>query len=314
MTHNDQSPTTDTPNRSDRELGFTVTAKQALPSTGDPLSDAWLQRSREEGEPETTIRRRLAALRSVGNAGTATRDEIETWWKSRTELAAATRATDLACLRSFYRWCQVWEHRLDDPAHRLRAPKVTTGLPRPAPDAAIARLLEACRDSHPDLFRAYALGALAGLRVSEVAALAWADVDESAHHLTVRAGKGSKARRVSVAASTLELIGPARNGDYSVVTGTSEYYTAAALQRRANRGIRRAGLTLTFHQLRHRFGTVAYRSSKDLVAVRDLMGHASMATTAVYAAAADETAQRIAAAVALPRQQPRATEALEEQP
>lgn len=38
----------------------------------------------------------------------------------------------------------------------------------------------------------------------------------------------------------------------------------------------------TGHTLRHRFATEAYRGSRDLRAVQELLGHASVATTQIY--------------------------------
>ena len=54
----------------------------------------------------------------------------------------------------------------------------------------------------------------------------------------------------------------------------------------------------TFHQLRHRYGTLAYQATRDLVAVGRQMGHSSPVTTAIYAAASDDVADAIAEAVA----------------
>ena len=74
--------------------------------------------------------------------------------------------------------------------------------------------------------------------------------------------------------------------------------TAGQLQRRANRAIKAAGVDATFHQLRHRYGTVAYQATRDIVAVGQQLGHSSPVSTAIYAAASDEVADEIAAAVA----------------
>ncbi|MFR9758230.1 tyrosine-type recombinase/integrase [Streptomyces sp. TR06-5] len=49
------------------------------------------------------------------------------------------------------------------------------------------------------------------------------------------------------------------------------------------------GIRMRYHQLRHRFGTAVYRASgRDLLLTQRLMRHASPATTAGYAAVADE--------------------------
>jgi integrase len=56
--------------------------------------------------------------------------------------------------------------------------------------------------------------------------------------------------------------------------------------------------TATLHQLRHRFGTAAYDVGHDLRVVQELMGHATPATTALYAAVASDSA--VATVQALP--------------
>ena len=55
----------------------------------------------------------------------------------------------------------------------------------------------------------------------------------------------------------------------------------------------RAGVDGTFHALRHRYGTLAYQATRDLVAVGRQMGHSSPVTTAIYAAASDDVADEI---------------------
>ena len=49
---------------------------------------------------------------------------------------------------------------------------------------------------------------------------------------------------------------------------------------------------------RHRYGTMAYQATRDLLAVGRQMGHSSPVTTSIYAAPADDVADVIAEAVA----------------
>ena len=256
-------------------------------------SDDWIAHLTQERRPANTVATARRVMRSLPNASDATREDVEAWWASRAHLSPATRSNDLAILRTFYAWCRRWEHRDDDPTARLDAPKVDKGLPRPLSRADLHRLLAVLPD---DLRRAVALGAYAGLRVSEVAALHWHDVDLEARRARILHGKGGKSRLVALGAVLIDQILPDTGGN--VVTGTPRAYTAATLQRRINRAIRRAGIDATFHQLRHRYGTLAYQATRDLVAVGRQMGHSSPVTTAIYAAASDDVADAIAEAVA----------------
>jgi len=259
----------------------------------DPLSLAWLRWCMNEGIPTNTTARRLSTLRSLPNAGTATREDVEGWWLARAHHAPASRANDLANLRSFYKWCRRWDHRApgDDPTLRIDSPRVEPGLPRPMPDADLHKVLDLMTD--PDR-RAVALGAYAGLRISEAAALDWSNVDLEARQIRVMRSKGGKSRLIPMSAVLLAALLPNTGGN--VVTG-GEAHDTDWLARRIRKAFRRAGVDATFHQLRHRFGTLAYRATGDILAVSRLMGHANINTTAIYAASNDEVAVRIANAV-----------------
>ena len=259
----------------------------------DDLSQAHLDHLDAEREPPNTIASRRRVLTSLGNAGTASREEVEAWWATRRDKAPGTRSNDLANLRAFYKWCARWEHREDDPTRRIDAPKVSKGLPHPTSRTDLRNLLDGALP--PDLTRAVALGAYAGLRVSEVAALDWRDVDLEARRARVL-GKGQKWRLVALGVILIDYLLP--DTGRNVVTGTDEVYSAAQLQRRVNRAMKVAGVDGTFHSLRHRYGTLAYQATLDLVAVGRQMGHTSPVTTVIYAAASDDTADIIAEAVA----------------
>ena len=257
----------------------------------DPLSIKWIDWCENERLPLNTIMRRRATLRSMSFAGIATREDVEQWWAGRTHLAPATRANDLANLRTFYKWCIRWELRDDDPTLRLDAPKIPKGLPRPISRAELHILLDVLV---PDLRRAVCLGAYAGLRVSEAAGQDWADMDLEMHRIRVH-GKGDKTRLVGLSPVLLDSLLPNTGGN--IVTAGGKPYTAQVLARKVNRAFAAAGVHATFHQLRHRFGTMALAGTSNLLAVSRAMGHASPATTAIYAATSDAELDVISDAV-----------------
>jgi integrase len=261
-------------------------------SMQDPLSAAYLAWSRSEHAPVNTVQSRARVFRTLPNAGTATREEVEAWWLTRSHLAPATRALDISTLRAFYKWCRRWEHRTDDPTLRIDAPRVDPGLPRPMSRADLHRALDSLA---PHLRRAVCLGAYAGLRVSEAARLDWSDVDLESRTIRVMHSKGGKSRRIPMSAVLLNELLPVTGGN--VVMGGGEPYAPDSLTRRMHLAFRALGITATFHTLRHRYGTIAYKATGDILAVSRLMGHANINTTKVYAAANDEVAARIADAV-----------------
>ena len=258
----------------------------------DPLAAAWVEHLQATNTPPNTVARRASTLRAIPAPSTATREDIEAWWLTRSYLAPATRANDLATLRALYKWAQRWEHRADDPTLRIDAPRVPNGLPRPMSRTDLQTLKDTLP---PDLRRAICLGAYAGLRVSEAAALRWDDMDTDRYRARIMNSKGGKSRLVAISPLLLDELLPDTGAN--VVTGDDRTHTPASLQRRINRAIRRAGVDATFHKLRHRYGTLAYQATGDLVAVARQMGHSSVVTTAIYAAASAEVADKIAAAV-----------------
>lgn len=251
----------------------------------------WLRRDRNYSQNTIAAYRRVLA--TINDPETATQDEVEDWWLDRDHLSPATRRQELAALRSFYRWMIRWDHRDDDPTRRLDAPKMGHRLPRPMGREDLHRLLAV---TSGDMRRAICLGAYAGLRVAEVAALDWADVDVEARRIIVRGGKGDKDRPVGLSPLLLDALLPVTGGN--VVRAGGKAYSANALQQKVNATIRAAGVDGTFHKLRSRFATVALASTGNLLAVSRALGHSSPATTAIYAATADSDLDLIAEAVA----------------
>lgn len=266
------------------------------PAHPDPNVERFLDWAlTDRGRSPRTVARYRIVLRQLPDPTCADLDDISAWWDARRHLAPATRENELACLRSFYRWATRWDIRPDDPTRRLEAPKVASTVPRHVGRADLHALLTACdAEGAADLRRAFCLGAYAGLRVSEAAALRWGDISREDRRIVV-AGKGAKERRVGLSPVLLDELLPEVAGN--VVRAGGDAYSADALQRRANRFMKRHGIDLTFHALRKRWATLAIAKTGNVHAVAKAAGWASIETANTYAAMSDETLDAIAAAV-----------------
>jgi integrase len=160
--------------------------------------------------------------------------------------------------------------------------------------------------------------AFTGLRLGELLALRWRDVDFAASTVRVRASyalgevttpKSGKVRSVPLApdvASALAKLGKRADwiGDDDLVFagGAGGFLDGSALRRRYKAALGRAGLrALRFHDLRHTFGTRMIARA-DIRRVQEWMGHADVQTTMKYLHYAPhaEDARLVAEAFALP--------------
>jgi len=250
----------------------------------------WLDSLEARNLSPNTIATYARTMRTFPDADGADVDRAEAWWQSRRALSPATRCNELAAVRAFYRWQIRHDVRPDDPTRLIDAPKLPRGIPHPLSRVDLAHLLNTLGD---DMRRAVALGAYAGLRVSEAASLDWREVDREFNRLRV-SGKGAKERLVGLHPLLLDHLLPDTGGN--VVTAGESVYSAGTLQRKVNRAIKDAGVQATYHAARHRFGTVALAGTDNLLAVSRAMGHSKPETTAIYAAATDSDLDLIAAA------------------
>ena len=219
--------------------------------------------------------------------------------------AAESRRAYVCHIRAFYRWAKqtgIVEH---DPAEVLTLPQVPRHLPRPIEEDDLSIALESAR---PKMRAMITLAAWAGLRCMEVAQLDWSDVHrepDGSSFLHVR-GKGNKERRVEIGQtviSALQAYGMKRRG--AMFLGQDgRQIDPKSVSRSINRFLASHGIDATAHQLRHRYGTIAYALSHDLRMVQEMLGHASPQTTAGYTRPSRESATRMVAemdALTLPK-------------
>lgn len=253
----------------------------------------WARRDRNRSP--ATLKRYTSVLSDLSASVdplTASIDDVEAWWATRYDLSPATRANELACVRSFYKWAARFDLRADDPTRRLDPPRVPNRVPRMIGRTDFEALLGKYTEDEPALRRAYALGGYAGLRVSECAALDWRDVDVEARRLFVR-GKGQKERPVPISVPLLDALLPDTGGN--VLTASATPISPAALTRRINRHMaRHLDGRHSFHDLRKRGASIALSKGANPVAVKTMFGWSSMETVMSYSVVVDDELDRIA--------------------
>ncbi|HOV56618.1 MAG TPA: tyrosine recombinase XerC [Rhodanobacteraceae bacterium] len=197
----------------------------------------------------------------------------------------------LAAARSLFRYL-VREGDLNhDPAAGVRAPRLQRKLPQVLDVDEAAALVEipvdgaAARRDRAILELLYS----SGLRVAELVALRWGDLDLADGSVRVT-GKGGKARDVPVGSRAREALAALRgedapDGDTPVFRGRlGGPISAAAVRRRLKMWARAQGVDKRVypHLLRHSCASHVLESSGDLRAVQELLGHADIGTTQIY--------------------------------
>jgi len=130
-------------------------------------------------------------------------------------------------------------------------------------------------------------GLLAGLRVAELCDLTVPDIDLAGAVLAVIEGKGKKDRNLPINAKLLnvlrEWIG-ARTQGFLFPGPNGKRLSERTFQVRLTELAKAAGIRKAIHPhlMRHSFACALLRSGADLREVQELLGHANLATTAIY--------------------------------
>ena len=228
-------------------------------------------------------------------------------------LAYGSVRSALYGLRALYRALRWAGAVRDDPAREVKAPIDPTPAhtrKRAIPPAQLRRLLALPLERHGEAAPGardaalLTLGATLGLRAGEIVALDVDDVDLRLGEVHVRSGKGGKARRVPLtggaaavlarwltAREALRLRGEVSQYERALAVSFRPSCAGARLSARGLRTVVNAYLAAAglppdmwgVHTLRRTAGTRLYRATRDLHVVADLLGHASVTTSAIYA-------------------------------
>ncbi len=294
-------------------------AKKTQPAALADLVPAWLswlkiKNHRPRGV--ATYQKELGYVLAALGAGATVADW--TWEKLSLHLAElverdispASIGKRIAAARSFGSWMRKAGHLDRDPAQDLDRPRRAKSLPRPLTttesrglwslmQTPIEQVAPGRRWPWQRNMRILALGLLAGMRLSEIAALTWRDCDLEAGIIRVVAGKGGKDRTIPIAAQLrpfLEAVPEYERRPRHAVAGRRDgrCLSHKSVCHTMDRFVRLALPDVSMHRLRHSFASSLYSAGADLFVLQDLLGHEDPNTTRIYVRV---DAARLAAAV-----------------
>jgi integrase len=294
--------------------------------TGATFADAaeeWLRYVEEDRErkPSTVrdyrsvLNSRLLPMFGAMPIEEITPAEIERWRRSLTGLSNRTKNKLLIVMHGIFRRAQTAYGLQANPLARVeKHPQRSSGdIEVFAPEEVWALVRAAVTEQDGALFLT---AAFTGLRMGELIALHWRDVDFAGSTIRVRASYGAgrlttpksgKVRAVPMApdvAAAIAQLGRRQHwtgdDDLVFVGESGAYVDGSALRRRYKAALTRGGLRgLRFHDLRHTFGTRMIAKA-DIRRVQEWMGHADVQTTMKYLhyAPREEDARLVAEAFA----------------
>jgi integrase/recombinase XerD len=257
-----------------------------------------------------------AAAESQGGTGfalaTIDRERIAGYFGHLRErgYSSASIARKTAALRSFFQYLRRKGEVPVDPTLGIGSPEFKKPLPRTVEDDHVRALLAFSenRDT-PEGLRDNAMLRLlssTGMRVGELVVVDVDDVDFEAGRVRV-VGRGNRERSLPLDATTLASIRTYLDQARPFLTRNAGQQSALVVNQRGQRLtrqgfwlimkglVREAGLPaiMTPHMLRHSFATHQIGEGLALEELRQLLGHASIATTQIYTQLAGQPAEDV---------------------
>ena len=149
--------------------------------------------------------------------------------------------------------------------------------------AVLSRALKEAEASRPVSVAAIRVAALTGLRISEVIAMQWDDIDLCSGRVHLPSTKtGPRVHDLPTAALALVVACP-RINDWVFTYGRSAPVTYRTVRQHFSEVVAKAGLkNVRLHDLRRTLITVAAASGEGAFVIRGLLGHATMQIAARY--------------------------------
>ena len=221
---------------------------------------------------------------------------------------AKTRARKVSSLRSFFKYLTVKEHALEEnPVKNLELPSVKKSLPKHLTLEESLELIAAAGSKYPR--RDYCIITLllgCGMRLSELVGINLQDIRDNTLRLL---GKGNKERIVYLNEACLHALEEYRaeraampkaaNSKALFLSSRGTRITPRRVQQIIEQRLKAAGLGgrgYSPHKLRHTAATLLYQHGKvDIRVLKEILGHANLATTELYTHVSDSQVEEAAA-------------------
>jgi integrase len=271
----------------------------SLPDAWDLALNGWLLWLKLGGVSVNTMRLRREHVRPIARRS-KTRHPRELTLAILEELCDEPWSNEYrrgvrTSLISFCEWCRAHELMDSNPAIHLPAVPGDKPKPRPAPDEVWIDLLESARPRERMMAR---LAGEAGLRRGEIARTRRSDLihDVTGWALIVL-GKGNKQRVVPI---TEDLAGAIRGfcEHGYLFPGETNGHLSPGWVGQSISDLMPPGWTI--HKLRHRYASRGYAGTRDIFAVKEALGHQSVATTQMYVAITRDDVRRVSEAAGYP--------------
>jgi integrase/recombinase XerC len=233
----------------------------------------------------------------------------------RRGLSRRTVARKLSAIRTFYRFLHLEERLESNPTRSVRAPRIERRLPAHLSRADLEAILglaetRAAENTWKGTRDLVIMELLygSGVRLSELHGLDVPDLDLVGDQMKVR-GKGRKERIVPLTSAAVVAVRRylPRRAERSAADVPAKDRAALLLNGRGRRLSRRsiqkvvAGLleaagggdAASVHSLRHSFATHLLDAGADLMAVKELLGHASLSSTQIYTHTSRERLKKV---------------------
>ncbi len=235
---------------------------------------------------------------------------VRSWLASLAEAGISHRSLSrkTATIKSFFKFLKKNGVKLKDPMLGISAPKFQKKLPEFIPDEKMERLFEddIFQEGFPG-FRDYLILELlygTGIRLSELIGIKDQDLDPKKKLLKIT-GKGNKQRVVPLNYNLLNAIDQYqterdqmhfdKSEGFLILTNRGKKAYPMFIQRIVKKYLNliTTAENISPHLLRHSFATSLLNNGADLNAIKDLLGHESLAATQVYTHNSVEKLKRI---------------------
>jgi integrase/recombinase XerD len=213
--------------------------------------------------------------------------------------SSASIARKTAAVRSLFQYLRRKGEVASDPTEGLNSPEVRKPLPRTVDDGDVSALLALCQSREtPEGMRDHAMLRLlsaTGMRVGELVTVDVDDLDLPNGRIRV-VGRGQRERSLPLDQTTVDAVRLYLEKARPFLIRNAPGQTALVVNQRGQRLTRQgfwlimkglvkdAGLPaiITPHMLRHSYATHQIGEGRALEELRQLLGHASIATTQIY--------------------------------